>query len=127
MRKAAILAIFGALMPLSTAGDVASASARAQQRDFDASMVVRCAQNPGETLVPCEASVARVPPTAAIVVRFPSGFARTLTFHAGDFLRGNATMSGVGRDTDWRLDGGTYHVRVDDQRFEIPEALVTGD
>ncbi|SEN96739.1 hypothetical protein [Palleronia pelagia] len=121
------MTILGALVPLSAVGDVASAMARAQQRDFDASMVVRCAQNPGETLVPCEASVARVPPTAAVVVRFPSGFARMLTFSAGEFLRGNATMSGVGRDTDWRLDGGTYHVRVDDQRFEIPETLVTGD
>ncbi len=48
-------------------------------------------------------------------------------FSDGDFLRGNATMSGVGTDTDWQLSRGLYHVRVDDQRFEIPEALVTGD
>ena len=45
----------------------------------------------------------------------------------GEFLRGNATMSGVGTDVEWRLSGGLYNVRVDDQRFELPEALVVGD
>ncbi|NNF92456.1 MAG: hypothetical protein HKM96_13790, partial [Boseongicola sp.] len=63
----------------------------------------------------------------AVVVTFPNGFARTLTFDGGDFVRGNATMSGVGTDTDWRLSDGTYFVRVDDQRYELPAALVFGE
>jgi hypothetical protein len=35
-------------------------------------------------------------------------------------------MSGVGTDTDWSLAAGMYSIRVDDQRFELPEALVVG-
>ena len=64
---------------------------------------------------------------AAVVVTFPNGFAGMLTFDDGTFLRGDATMSGVGTDTDWTLSDGTYRVRVDDQRFELPEALVSGN
>ena len=62
-----------------------------------------------------------------MVVAFPSGFVRTLTFSDRAFLRGNPTMSGVGTDTEWQLSDGTYRVRVDDQRFDIPETLVWGD
>jgi len=36
-------------------------------------------------------------------------------------------MSGVGTDTEWRLEDGVYFIRVDDQRFEMSKALVFGD
>jgi hypothetical protein len=36
-------------------------------------------------------------------------------------------MSGVGTDTDWSLSSGIYRIRVDDQRFELAEALVWMD
>jgi len=36
-------------------------------------------------------------------------------------------MSGVGTDTEWHLSDGIYFIRVDDQRFELPEALVFGN
>ena len=65
--------------------------------------------------------------SAAAVVTFPNGFSRMLMFADGEFLRGNATMSGVGTDTEWYLSDGIYFVRVDDQRFELPEALVFGE
>jgi hypothetical protein len=35
-------------------------------------------------------------------------------------------MSGVGTDTDWSMAAGVFIIRVDDQRFELPEALVFG-
>lgn len=74
----------------------------------------------------CSAAVAHVDGSAAVIVTFPNGFARTLMFSDGEFLRGNATMSGVGTDTEWRRVDRTFHVRVDDQRFELPETLVSG-
>ncbi|MEM8951352.1 MAG: hypothetical protein AAGC99_18700 [Pseudomonadota bacterium] len=106
---------------------MSAAGKRAKSGDFKAVGEVRCAQEVGQSLGICDAKVARAGESAAVVVTFPNGFARTLTFSDGEFLRGNATMSGVGTDTDWRLDSGLFHVRVDDQRFELPEALVFGD
>ena len=76
----------------------------------------------------CAAAVARASDSAAaVVVTFPNGFARTLIFDDGVFVRGNPTMSGVGTDMEWHLSDSMYFVRVDDQRFELPEALVFGE
>ena len=116
------------MIPDAATADVGTASARAKSGEFDATSKVRCAQEVGQTLGTCKAAVARSGSSAAaVVVTFPNGFARTLTFAEGAFLRGNATMSGVGTDTEWHLSDGIYYIRVDDQRFELPEALVFGD
>jgi hypothetical protein len=106
--------------------DLATATRRARVGDFDAVAEVRCAQDIGRSLVACRGGVARSGPASVVVVTFPNGFVRRLSFSDGDFLRGDATMSGVGTDTDWQLAQGLYRLRVDDQRFEVPEALVVG-
>lgn len=107
--------------------DMKAAGMRAKSGDFDASMEIGCAQEVGETLNPCEAWVARMGAAAVVVVTFPNGFKRVLMFDEGAFLRGNTTMSGVGTDTDWSLSDGMYRVRVDDQQFVIPEALISAE
>lgn len=100
---------------------------RAQRGDFDATSKIACAQNVGEKLGRCEASIARSGGgDAAIVVTFANKFSRELYFKHGAFMRANSTMSGVGRDTDWRLQDGVYVIRVDDQSFEIDAAFVLG-
>ncbi len=115
-------------VPGVAAGDVTAAVGLARSGAFDATSEVRCAQEAGQALGTCVAQVARSEgAAAAVVVTFPNGFARMLTFDDGTFLRGDATMSGVGTDTEWTLSDGTYRVRVDDQRFELPEALVSGN
>lgn len=119
--------ILSAVLPSTASADVSAAAERAKSGEFEITSEVRCAQEVGQSLGTCRAMVARADGSAAVVVTFPNGFARTLTFSDREFLRGNATMSGVGTDTDWRLDGGMFHVRVDDQRFQLPEALVFGD
>lgn len=57
---------------------------------------------------------------------FPNGFARTLTFEDGEFVRSNPAMSGVGTDMACQLSDGMHFVRVYDQRSELPKALVFG-
>lgn len=127
MRAAlAIVLITVALFPGLALGDIMLASARARSGDFDARGEARCAQEVGQSLQTCAVAVARAVGSAAVVVTFPNGFARTLSFSDRQFLRGNATMSGVGTDTDSSLSAGVYSIRVDDQRFELPEALVFG-
>jgi hypothetical protein len=128
MRIAPVLAlIVSAALPGIAGGDIVTAAQRAKSGAFDAKGEVRCAQEVGQSLGSCGATVSRAGGSAVVVVTFPNGFARTLTFSDRQFLRGNATMSGVGIDTDWYVSGGLYHVRVDDQRFELPETLVFGD
>lgn len=122
-----LLLIVAGMLPGIAAADVMTATERARSRAFDATGEVRCAQEVGQSLGMCRAAVARAGDSAAVVVTFANGFSRTLTFAGREFLRGNATMSGVGTDTEWHLSRGTYHIRVDDQRFELPEALVFGD
>ena len=101
---------------------------RARKRDFDAVGDIACAQEKGQSLGTCKIAAARSGGgDATLVVTFPNGFARDLYFRHGEFMRAGATMSGVGTDMDWSLSGGIYEVRVDDQRFEIPVALVIGE
>jgi hypothetical protein len=127
MRAApAIVLITVALFPWPALADRMLAATRAKSGDFDAKGEARCAQEVGQSLETCAVAVARAAGSAAVVVTFANGFARTLTFEDRQFLRGNATMSGVGTDTDWSLSSGVFSIRVDDQRFELPEALVFG-
>lgn len=128
MRRDFLIAlVITALLPGVAFGDIATANGRAKSGMFDATGEVRCAQEEGQALGPCNAEVARVDGAAVVIVRFPNGFARSLMFSDRAFLRGNATMSGSGTDMEWRLSGGLFYIRVDDQRFGIPETLVFGE
>ena len=101
---------------------------RARKRDFDAKGEIPCAQEQGQAMGKCVAAVARSGGgDATVVVTFPNGFARRLFFVHGEFVSASATMSGVGTDTDWRLKNNLHFVRVDDQRYELPGALVFDD
>lgn len=100
---------------------------RARKRDFDASDRLPCAQEQGQALATCEAAVARSGGgDATVVVTFWNGFQRSLYFAFGKFVRASSTMSGVGTDIDWSLDGNDYVIRVDDQRFTVATAFVLG-
>lgn len=101
---------------------------RARKRDFDARFDIPCAQERGQELDDCAAGVARsVGGDATVVVTFSNGFSRTLYFVQGEFMSADATMSGSGTDTDWRMDGDLHHIRVDDQRYELRDVFVFGD
>ena len=57
---------------------------------------------------------------------FGNGFSRLLFFAHGEFIRGDSTMSGVGTDTDWRVENGLHIIRVDDQSYLVPIGFVVG-
>ncbi len=105
----------------------ATSADRARAGDFDASGPVACAMNPGEAMGTCTAHVARGAGEVTAVVAFGNGFRRTLFFEGGAFVAGDATMSGTGRDTEWQARDGLHLIRVDDQKFEIPDALLFGE
>jgi len=100
---------------------------RARRQDFDATTDIPCTQIRDEPWQVCTLSVARGGGGDAMAVaRFANGFARHLTFTHGMFIGGNTTMSGTGQDIDWHRQDGLYHLRVDDQRYQIPEAMIPG-
>lgn len=121
-------AVAAAVVPAALAAAEASAD-RARAGDFDATGPVACAMNPGQAMASCTAHVARGDGDgeATAVVAFGNGFRRTLFFEGGAFVAGDATMSGTGRDTDWQARDGMHLIRVDDQRFEIPDTLLFGE
>ncbi|MEM1235185.1 MAG: hypothetical protein AAGH70_13775, partial [Pseudomonadota bacterium] len=101
---------------------------RARRGRFDARGEVPCAQERGEPMGLCRAGVARgTGGDATIIVTFPNGFARRLTFRNGEFVFADTTMSGNGTDIDWQVTEGLHAIRVDDQRFDLPQALIFGD
>ncbi|WP_152449282.1 hypothetical protein [Roseivivax sp. THAF40] len=103
-------------------------AARATSGDFDAEGPIDCVQRDGLPMGRCIARVARAPGgEATIVITFENSFTRTLFFEDSAFLRANTTMSGVGTDTDWRIEEGLHNIRVDDQRFVLPDVLIFGE
>ncbi len=103
-------------------------SLRAGQGDFDASGHIPCAQIQGQPMGKCAFGVARgTGGDATVVVTFPNGFKRKLFFTHGVFIRADSSMSGAGFDTDWRTKGNLHIIRVDDQRYELPDAVILGD
>lgn len=98
---------------------------RARKRDFDKKGKISCAQERGQAMSECGVAIARSEGgDATVVVTFPNGFARHLYFVHGEFVRASATMSGVGTDTDWRLENEQHYLHVDDQRYELSDALI---
>jgi len=98
---------------------------RARKGKFDGRDTIPCAQISGEAMGECSALIARSDGgDATIVVTFSNGFKRSLYFAHGRFISANATMSGVGTDTDSSLKDGLHFIRVDDQRYEIPDTFI---
>ena len=112
---------------------VAEASAGQQDKspgplaDDNTPETIACSQETGESLGQCSYSVKRDKTGKdTVTVAFANGFKRRLFFKDGKFLKANATMSGTGTDTEWSLKDGTHRVRVDDQRYEVPDTLIAG-
>ncbi|UWR27828.1 hypothetical protein K3757_07805 [Sulfitobacter sp. S223] len=89
---------------------------------------ISCAQERGAPLGKCSYRIKRDENgQTTVTVVFANGFKRGLFFMDGRFLKASVTMSGVGTDTDWSLKDGTHIIRVDGQRYEVPDILIAGD
>ena len=89
-------------------------------------VTIACAQERGEALGECSFSVkSDESGMTTVTVIFANGFKRRLMFKEGAFVKASVTMSGVGTDTDWSLEGETHIIRVEDQRYEVPDSLIS--
>lgn len=102
---------------------------RAGRGEFDATAPhTACSRGDAPLRDACEASVARGGGgDATVVVRFPDGVERILFFTHGAFMGTDASEASGGFDTDWSKDSqGIYRIRIEDERYAFPEALVFG-
>ena len=89
---------------------------------------IACAQERGDPFGQCSFRISRDEKgKTTVTVVFANGFKRRLFFQDGQFLKASVTMSGVGTDTDWSLEDGTHIIRVDGQRYEVPDSLIAGN
>ncbi len=100
---------------------------RAGQRDFDATGQIPCARYAGQPMGQCSFGVARAGAgDATVVVTFPDGRSRPIYFQLGRATgAGQSQADGYGefvyeRESDLSL------IRVGDERYEIPDAVVFG-
>ncbi len=93
--------------------------------DFDATGRIPCSQHKGQPMGQCDFGVARAANEGAtVVITRPDGQKRTITFVGGratavDAAEGDGAFSAQ-REGDLNL------IRIGDERYEIPDALVGG-
>jgi heat shock protein HslJ len=103
------------------------ASLRAGQGVFDAIGRLACAEEAGAPLGDCDYGLARDGTHSVVVVVFrPDGMERVLFFADGGFAYADTSQAGGGFDTESTLDDGVFRIRVDSERYEIPETVVMG-
>jgi len=117
------------LVGMRAAALLGAAEAWAEQpADEITPISIACAQERGEQLGQCSYRITRDETgKTTVTVVFANGFERGLFFQDGKFLKASVTMSGVGTDTDWTLKDGTHMIRVDGQRYEVPDILIAGN
>jgi len=104
-----------------------SAAERAGRGDFDASGQIPCAQVRGQPMGPCDFAVARGPGGEATVVvtRF-DGTTRALFFEGGAFFSADTSQADGYPASGATKEADLFIIRVGDERYEIPEAVVFG-
>lgn len=105
-------------LPAMAAGGPAAPNGR----PFDATGTIPCARYPGQPTVPCAFGVQRRGPGSAdVFVAFPDGGQRLISFGEGEPRAADVNDAlEIGRESD------LWFVRIGPERYEIPDAVVTG-
>jgi hypothetical protein len=100
---------------------------RAGQGVFDAVGPVPCAKGIGAPMATCAMGVARDDGgSATVVVTKPDGVERILFFKDGAFLYSDTSQAGGGFESSATRESDLTLIRVDDERYEIPDAVIFG-
>jgi hypothetical protein len=107
--------------------EAADASLRAGQGVFDAGGWIDCAQAEGAPLTPCGFGVARDGGgTATVVVTKPDGVPRALFFEDGAFISADTSQADGYPQASATREADQFMIRVGNERYEIPDAVVFG-
>lgn len=100
---------------------------RAGQGDFDATGRIPCAQHRGQPMGECEFGVARAPGGAAtVVVTKPGGAERAIFFSLGRAIGADTSEADGYAAFSVERENDLNRVRIGDERYEIPDAVVLG-
>ncbi len=104
-----------------------SSAERAGMGDFDATGQIPCAQVAGQPMGHCDFGVAREGGGGAtVVVTRPDGRTRALFFENGAFLSADTSQADGYPAYSATKEADLFQVKVGDERYEIPEAVILG-
>lgn len=99
---------------------------RAGQGDFDATGQIPCAQSAGQPMAQCDFGVARAGGGyATVVITKPDGITRAVYFMMGIPIGADTSEADPGKFSASR-ESDLDHVRIGDERYEIPDAVIFG-
>ncbi len=110
----------------SVAGPDDSAQ-RAGRGEFDATGTLPCAQSAGRPMGQCEFSVARARGgNATVVIRKPDGRTRAIFFRMGKPVSADTSQADGYPEFKATREKDLNLIRVGEERYEIPDAVVLG-
>lgn len=101
---------------------------RAGQGKYDATGKIPCAQAPGQPMMQCEFGVARAGGGyATVVITKPDGRTRAIFFRMGKPIGADTSQADGYPEFSATKESDLNIIRVGDERYEIPDAVVLGD
>ena len=102
-------------------------SLRAGKGQFDATGKIPCAQYVGQPTMQCDFGVARQSGGfATVVVTKPDGMKRVIFFRRGIPAGADTSQADGYGEFRYEKEGDLHLIRTGEERYEIPDAVVTG-
>ena len=99
---------------------------RAGLGKFDATGYIPCAQSIGQPMIQCGFGVARAGSGyATVVIKKPDGNTRSIYFRMGKPIGADTSEADFGKFSATR-EGDLNFIRIGNERYEIPDAVVLG-
>ena len=100
---------------------------RAGQGKFDATGDIPRAQSAGQPMTPCEFGVARAGGSyATVVIKLPDGRTRAIFFRMGKPIGADTSQADGYPEFKAAKENDLNLIRVGDERYEIPDAVIIG-
>jgi hypothetical protein len=103
------------------------ASGRAGEGKFNATGKIPCAQAKGQSMGQCDYGVALAGGgTAAVSVTLPDGRKRVIFFKAGKAVAADLSQADGNMSFGATKQADLYKIQAGHERYEIPEAVISG-